>query len=635
MKTFRKSMRQARFNPLDVMLILAVTAFLYTLMEWLFIVSKTSFLSATGLGGKLLVLVNGAAVLTLLAALAIAPLCALYFLIQAKAARSVMRLLMCLVPALISAAMVLLLVDNATYTLSSRGVVSSDGVVRALYLTGFALLTLGLAWGFFRAASSLEKERRGGTRSTRIYVPLALAVLTLLCAVLPAFFNPHAPGFAIKGFGKERNLPHILLITVDGVNAEELSLYGAEAETTPFLEELAKAALVADNAFSNAQGTVGSTTSLLTGKYPADVRVLASTDILKGEDTYEHLPYILKAYGYHTVQLSFSYYADAYRVNIQDGFDEANGQTPIESGLQSALAGFLPTDAYYFLREMYTRITDRMGHILSLKKMENPFLQVTEAPKKFNDQEKLDYLLSLLEESEKPLFVHLHWMNTHGPRYYPEERVFSIDKDMNGQEKYDKDFYRDSILEFDTSLSRLYAKLEAQSLTDQTILVVGSDHTQRWSISRIPLLMRFPHGAHAARLAENAQNLDIAPTLLDYLDILQPAWMSGQSLLEEPDPYRPIYLAAIPESKRDPETNKVIYPDVKEPYFQFGKMTVIVCDHYYLLNFYKNTLTDGTIKGYKGSCPSSVPSREEALEMILDHLRENGFDTSELEKIEP
>lgn len=635
MRSIRKTMRQARFTPLEVMLLLALTSFLYTLMEWLFIVSKPSFISATGLGGKLLVLVNGAAVLSVLAALAIAPLCALYFLIQAKAVRNVLRLLMCLVPALLCTAMLLLLVDNATYTLTARGVVSSSGAARALYLTGFVLLTLGLDWIFFRAASSLEKEMRGASKPFRTSLPLGFGVLTLLCAVLPALFNSQASGFLATRIGNTRNLPHILLITADGLNADELSMYGAEAETTPFLEELAKTALVADNAFSNAQGTVGSVTSLLTGKYPADIRVLASTDILKEEDTYAHLPRILKAYGYHTVQLSFSYYADAYRVNLQDGFDEANGQTPVESELQTALAGFFPTDSYYFLREMYTRITDRLGHIFYLKKMENPFLQVTEAPKKFNDAEKLSYLLSLLEESEKPLFVHLHWMGTHGPRFYPEERVFSIGKDTNGQEKHDKDFYRDSILEFDTSLSRLYAKLEAESLTDQTILVVGSDHTLRWSVSRIPLLMRFPQGAHAGRFTENAQNLDIAPTLLDYLDMPQPAWMSGQSLLEKPDPLRPIFLAAIPESKRDPETNKVIYPQPQEPFYQFGKMTVIVCDHYYLLNFYKGTLSDGAVKGYAGACYAPAPSREEALGLILGHLRENGFDTTELEKIEP
>ena len=267
--------------------------------------------------------------------------------------------------------------------------------------------------------------------------------------------------------------------------------------------------------------------------------------------------------------------------------------------------------------------------------MSNPYIQVTEAPKKFNDQEKLDYLLKLLDESDQPLFVHLHWMGTHGPKYYPEKQVFSEGENIQDQSKYDNDLYLDSILDFDNAINKLYEKLNSSNLVNQTVLVVGSDHTQRWSVSRIPLLMHFPEDQYAGQITENVQNLDIAPTLLDYLNIPQPAWMSGQSLLKPLDPNRPIFLAAIPESSRDPETNKIVYPESKAPYYQFGKMSVILCNHYYLLNFYKSSLSDSSVRYYAGNCPTDAPSRAEAMSLILKHLQEYGFDTSELEKITP
>ena len=300
------------------------------------------------------------------------------------------------------------------------------------------------------------------------------------------------------------------------------------------------------------------------------------------------------------------------------------------SKIQTAIADALPTDYYYFMREMYSRISDRTGHLFYLKEMTNPFVQVTESPEKFNDQEKLDYLFKLLDESEQPVFVHIHWMGTHGPKYYPEKQVFSVGQDPKDQQKYDNNFYLDSILEFDNAIAKIQAGLEERGLGDQTVLVVGSDHTQRWSIARVPLLMRFPEGEYAGEIVENTQNMDIAPTLLDYLDIAQPDWMPGQSLLQNLDEGRPILLAAIPASKKDPETGKITYPEAKAPFYQFGKMTVIVCDQYYLVNFTKHTLVNARVAGHQGTCPQPGLEKTEALQLIIDHLEGYGFDAASL-----
>jgi arylsulfatase A-like enzyme len=90
-------------------------------------------------------------------------------------------------------------------------------------------------------------------------------------------------------------MPDILLITVDALNADYTSMYGAETDTTPFLRELADRSLVSQNHFANAQGTIGSLTSLLTGREPTDVRVIYSSDMLQATDAYQHLPGILSA----------------------------------------------------------------------------------------------------------------------------------------------------------------------------------------------------------------------------------------------------------------------------------------------------------------------------------------------------
>ncbi len=48
---------------------------------------------------------------------------------------------------------------------------------------------------------------------------------------------------------------------------------------------------------------------------------------------------------------------------------------------------------------------------------------------------------------------------------------------------------------------------------------------------RIPLMFRFPNGEYGGQIANNTQNLDIAPTLFAYIGIQPPVWMNGQSLL--------------------------------------------------------------------------------------------------------
>ncbi len=634
MKSLRHVVKHARFSPLEVAIILPLMAFLYTLMEWLFILEKPSFMSGSPFINKLGVLLSSISLISLIFVIALVPVAMLYYVIRVKGVRAVLRFVMCLMPAILLAATVLLFVDNITYNAFKFGVVSTKNMARVLYLIGFILLTLGLVIPIYRSAHSLERSRRKMSASQKAWLPAILGGLVVLGAALPVLLNPQRGMAEFLPASDLTKKPNVLLITGDGINAVKLSLYGAEENTTPFLSELAKTSLVAENAYSNAQGTIGSTTSILTGKDPSDTRILASTDILKGKDAYEHLPGLLNANGYHTVQLNFSYYADAYRVNFQNAFDEANGEWPVTNQVQTWLSKKLPADHYYFMRETFSRLSDRVEHLFYVKKMTNPFLQVTESIEKFNDLEKIEYLISLLDESEEPLFVHLHWMGTHGPKYYTENRVFSAGEDAQNQEKYQDEFYLDSILDFDNAIEKVYKALEERDLVDNTLLFVGSDHTQRWTVGRIPFLIHFPNDEHAGRITANIQNMDIAPTVLDYMGIAQPEWMAGQTLLQPLDPDRLIFIAAIPDSSKDPETGKVTYPESKPPYYQFGKMTLIRCDHYYHLNFLKRKFTDAQVPGFIGECPDAALSRSEAFDLILSHLREYGFDTSTLETIE-
>ena len=394
--------------------------------------------------------------------------------------------------------------------------------------------------------------------------------------------------FSITGNVQNRNdtalsinngkTPNIFLITADGVNAEFMSLYGYPKDTTPFLSKMADTSLVGINAFNNSGNTSGSIVSILTGKYPIDTHVLYPPDILEGKDSYQHLPGILKLNGYYSTQLSFGHYVDAYQLNIKNGFNEANGRSYQSYWLNRATS-FLPTNIGYFAYELGNRLFDRLKHIFYIRVMTNPYQEVT-APENFEDQQKLEKLMNILDNTDKPVFAQIHWMGTHGSRYFPSKQVFSAGQDPELQTDWEENLYLDAILDFDRAISDFYHELEDKGLLDQSIIIIGSDHGQHYvTDKRLPLLIRFPNGEYHQEITENVQNLDISPTILDYMGIVQPEWMKGSSLLKEIPPDRPIFAYSI--GNVEVEDGSMLLSTITPPFYQFGYASMIICDTWY------------------------------------------------------
>jgi len=634
MSAIKKFFTAPKFKLGSLLLATTLVILLYVFMDWLFIISQPSFMNAVRFSDKMLILLNTAALLALICLLAFIPYIVLDWILKGKTAKRVLRYIFTLIPAFVFTTMLLVFVDNYTYNLLDFGVVTSHGVVRGVYAAVFVLVCVFMVTRITRFTNRMDGGLlKSGTRRTR-FLLLGVCILLVLLAAAPVLANPNQTLFNSISPAKNelKQKPNILLITADALNAEKMSVYRYKNETTPFLKLLAKSSLVAENHFSNAQGTIGSLSSILSGRYPADIRMLADEDILRDEDAYRHLPLILKRYGYSTAQLSFSYYADAGNLNLLGGFDLANDEGTAASPIVTTVSAALPTDYYYFLREILMRAGDRLGHIFFIKKMENPYKQMTESPEEFNDKYKLETVFSMLENSKQPLFIHMHWMGTHGPKYYPDGQVFSSGKDPEMQGTREEDFYLDSILEFDQSMEQLYDVLVDTNQIENTVIIITSDHSQRWTVSRLPLIMRFPYGQHRGSLGGNTENLSIAPTILDYLELPAPDWMAGQSLLGERDLDRPIFIAQIGNADKDPETGKISYPEPVEPFYQFGRMTVVLCDTWYAVNLKTLTMTSGKVRAYSGTC-SMEHSPLSALNLIRSHLESYGFDAFSLYRV--
>ena len=656
----------------------ALLAYAYVLLEWLFFATKPSFLGSLS-AGEAFRLVWIAPLAPALVATAITAVpCGIGWLAGAGgAARGWFRIAW-IVPATIAAFLLLILLDNFTYTLFGVGIRTTGGALRWLYATLAAVFFAGALRQGVRASRS---PLAGAAQRGLYWIAAAFALLSLVCAGWAGLedVSPVRPAAAraaaSAGSAGQADLPNILLLASDGLNADNLALYGHRRPTTPFLSSLAPSALVCENALANASNSAASIGSLLTGKLPTRTRLVFAPDILRGRDSYEHLPGILRSVGYRTISMTDRIHADPFVLNLRDAFDSANfralfpgvtASRPVGLGVlyTPLLRGSLAlrySNELYFLGRVGERIGDRVLHVVGARAMEDPYSQILVAEEQaLSDPSRMQAILDFVDAGPGPVFAHLHLYGTHGPHFSVRERRFS--RGLAETERWNVDFYDDAVLEFDRRAEWMLDQLRRRGGLERWVVVVSSDHGMRWRSNRVPLLFLFPGGEPSGRVRSNCQLLDVAPTLLDYLGLAAPPWMTGRSLLRgDPDPLRPIFRALPGFVNTDPETRRVSKRETGPPFFGLGFVTVTVCDRSYRLNLMPDPEARQRLERYRarhvGADPDaaaaalgedamvvrpvlhhtqaceagSLPARAEVRELLLSHLRGNGYSVSSLE----
>jgi len=597
---------------------LVLVAYFYVLMEWIFLITKPSFMDVFQLDEKLKILMTSGFAIALCALLSLA----IFFLIDWMISPFIpaFRRYARHVPfALLSSCLCLILIDNFTYTVFKFGVVDSTFMIRALYALGFIAI-----FGYVLQKAAKSEKHAGSKSLNRIYIVAATglmgASLILAGFIFQTGNRPNGqPGQTITASKK----PNIIFMSSDGVNAKNMSVYGYERDTTPFMTELAKTSLISENNFTNAAHTMGSTNSILTGKLPLTTHLFTPPDILIGADEYEHLPAILKINGYYTVQLGTPEYMDANAANFQDAFDTINCEDNSGGKLTNFGSSYGFTTEFYMLALITGRINDRVSQIFFLKDMVNPLARVTISELDYlDDQKKIDCLFTYLKNANQagqPLFAQMHLMVTHGENFYPSSRIFSKGESRTGI--WMTDFYDDTILDWDADVKNVVQFLKDQGLYDNTILVLYSDHGEKWVTSnRIPLIIHFPGDQHAGVLTENTQIIDVPLTMLDYMGIQKPSWMEGVSLLENFDPYRLIIGTNTDENEVKSGTNVPVEAPIKPSPYKFTYLTVEQCQNLVYINFNGLSIQKTQVDNYVNPCPPGELDSEQVIHQKIGKL---------------
>lgn len=602
--------------------------YFYVFMEWIFFVTKPSFFSVASSGDKMLSLAITPLFPLLPGIAAIALVGVLSCFVKPRTGEVLFFTLACLIPAGVISATIFLLIDNFTYTLFRFGVVSSESP----WHLGYAALLILLMTVFTRLFFTVTRA----PLPPKLFHGLMTAGLGLIIlssvAAAGVYATRDVDNKSSQHAPSQTRRPNVLIISSDGLNAEHLAVYGYERDTTPFMRDFMNGALLCENSFTNCAHSGGSLASLFTGKLPTTTKVVYPPDILRGVDAYRHLPGILGNRGYHRFDISERYYADPYDINMRNAFDIANFRTERDT----AVAILPPTLArsfnieQYFLSQMLDRIGSRLLHAFGLKRMVNIFEGVTQKGWALaNDEEKVKAALAFIDKKGEPFLVHLHLMGTHGWKFTSKNPLFSAGKDQ--VEGWMDDFYDDAILDFDGYVKDIVRYLDKKGILDDTIVVIHTDHGPRWSThERLPLIIRFPRGEHAGRISYNAQYIDLAPTILDYMGLEIPPWMEGSSLLRgNINPKRPIFAVSV----KGHTVNKEGFdakPASLSPIEGLGTISAIICQRYFLMNLHEPwpyPVSWSNIKGHTAPCDEKeIPSEAQMKGLLVEHLREKGFD---------
>jgi len=337
-----------------------------------------------------------------------------------------------------------------------------------------------------------------------------LAVL-LSCLVAHALAcaerSPDAPETVGPNHSGSAPIQNLVLVSLDTLRADHMGLYGYARPTTPNLDHFATQAVVFERAMSHASSTRPAHQALFQSR-PASAAVREGR-VLAG---------VLRENGFRTVAFTGGGNISS-RLGFGRGFERYQ-----ES--DSGLAGSVPRAASW-LREQRD---ERFFLFLHTYDIHLPY----DPPEPFASMFGSAYDGRVRGDNSRSLLRASRGLDQQAPASVPldvadKARVVSL--------------YDGGIRYTDDQLKHFFNVVEELGLLRDTIVVFFSDHGEEFwehdsaihshtlyqELLHVPLIVRAP-GLEARRVADTVPLMDLAPTLLELLDVAVPDVFEGQSL---------------------------------------------------------------------------------------------------------
>ncbi|MCA9738439.1 MAG: sulfatase [Gemmatimonadota bacterium] len=416
--------------------------------------------------------------------------------------------------------------------------------VRALQLgihSGI-LWILAAGLGVHLSRAGLEEPQRVLRVVRATTPPLALGVLALFLLHQPLERWRSARGLEALP-AAPRGAPSILLLVLDTVRPQNLSLYGYVRATTPGLEALAARGQVWDRAFSTAPWTLPSHAAMMTGHGYSDQSGNWAAPL---DDTHPTLAELLSQRGYASGGFVGNLLYTSRASGIDRGFLTYVDHPPNwRTWLYSQRAMF------WLVNKVRERIPGgRVGFDRKLAYEVN--------------DEFLAWVDDL--EAERPFFGFLNYFDAHMPYEYaflreaaemgvesPRDSVMVEPgrwRALTRSEQQEVDMYDGSILSMDRAFARLLEELDRRGRLENTIVVVTADHGEHFHersiidhanslytpLVHVPLLLAGPGVPEGLRSEATATLKDLPATVLALLGEENVAFPGHSLLAPRPGP---------------------------------------------------------------------------------------------------
>jgi arylsulfatase A-like enzyme len=350
--------------------------------------------------------------------------------------------------------------------------------------------------------------------------------------------------------------PNVVLLTIDALSAEHMSLYGAARATTPMLSAFAASADSFEHAYANGNFTTPGVASILTGTRPWTHRALQLQSWPELAARRESLPAVLRRAGYRTGYVSTNAVAGAARNGLGRyfGFASRDRIADLElctDALSALLRNTCAVASMPLFAELVSLADDLHGR--PGKQHYDPRLATRPA---------LAWLQGI--DRSRPVFLWVHLFPPHSPYAAPAPWLGSFDASDDARTLASTEphwnytmsqvspalvqalagRYDESIRYVDHFAGEFLARA-LQLLGPDTVVIVTADHGESFrhgygahtgpglynEIIHIPLIIKLPHQTQGRRCDATAEQVDIAPTLAQLAGIQPPALWEGHSLL--------------------------------------------------------------------------------------------------------
>ncbi|GIW86825.1 MAG: hypothetical protein KatS3mg108_1149 [Isosphaeraceae bacterium] len=447
---------------------------------------------------------------------------------------------------------------------------------RPLWFLMLSLFGLAMLWPIKAIHSGASAALAVGlaARGSALAVRRGRRLAGMMCTTLPVGLMLLTGRFvweqerAWKGEGRELaqlvpagdSSENVMLIVLDTVRADHLSLYGYGRPTTPNLDRIARErAIVFDFARSPAPWTLPAHATLFTGRWPHEVEVsekapydgryptLAEQLRSRGYATagfVSNMYYLNRWYGLHRGFVHFEDYPEHHGVSVREVLRNAE--------LGRRVLGWLGLRSHTRAGDFGVRkqAEDINRHLLT-----------------WLDQTGLG-------RDDRPFFVFLNYLDAHDPYIVPPGKItpFGAAGDPNHVDALRNwhrvarrdvseetrrlmiDAYDSCLAYLDLALGELIAELDQRGLTDSTWIIITSDHGEHLgehdlylhghSLYRplidVPLVVLPPRsrGLTPARIGRAVNTREIPRTIAELVGLEDREVFPGRSLArfwERPD----------------------------------------------------------------------------------------------------